>query len=229
MSNVFALDTFARITSNHAYLYMSAKNTIENNVLCFLEDTYFVEITLNYNEEFYKVIYNGISGYAKKNDVILVSGTPKNPYPSCKIKTINNKCYLRRTPKVNDENIVTVIPENCQDLNYIGKVYGEEAIDYQGGLWYLVSYFGVQGYIYSKYIASISSIAINSENINELESISTLNPTPLSNIECAIIVVILTIPILFIVIMMYRKPAKPKPHFARKLPKPKTKDLDELL
>lgn len=226
---VHAYSGYGRITSAHAYLYKSASNIIDGNVVCTLEETYFVEITLDYSEDFYKVLYSGVSGYAKKSDITLVSSTPTKPYPNCTLTSINSKCYLRKTPKADDDNIVTVVPENCSDLKYIGKIYGEEAIDYQGNVWYFVSYFGVQGYIYSKYIKSMTSIAINSEVVETPADYQTRIPTPLTNIDCAIIIAILTLPIIIIVILMYRKPKPKTVHYARKLKKTKTVDLDSLL
>lgn len=227
---IFASNSYARITANYAYLYKTASTEIQDNVICYLEQSYFVEITLDYNSEFYKVNYNGITGYALKNNLTKVIGTPSKPYPTTNIVSIDNKCYLRNSPKISQDNIITIIPNNCQDLNYIGYIYGEEAIDYQGNLWYYVNFLGVNGYIYSKYISSINPIALNSENLDT--NITNLNayPSPLNNLECGMIIFILSLPISIIIIIMYKaqKPTKTK-KITRKIPKVKTKDPDELL
>jgi len=230
---VKASQGYARITTSYAYLYKTASKEIENNIICYLEETYFVFINLDYNEEFYKVTYNNTSGYVLKDTVTKVYGTPTKPNPTTKLTTISNKCYLRSTPKITENNIITVITENCTDLEYIGKIYGEEAIDYQGNLWYLVNYYGVSGYIYSKYISYIRPIAINNEIIEETSNNLKKNPTPLTNLECGIIITILTLPIIFVIFIMYQKPKISKnitniPK-TRKLPKTSKVDYDNLL
>ncbi len=227
---VYASNSYARITAPLAHLYHRASIEIEDNVICNLEQTYFVEITLDYDADFYKVLYNGIAGYVLKKDVTKVVGTPYTPFPKSNITTINNKCYLRSSPKISENNIVTVIPDNCTNLTYIGKIYGEEAIDYQGNLWYLVSYYGVQGYIYSKYIAEISTIAMNSEIIDEIANNEIGYTNPLNNTECAIIIAGLSLPIILLIIIMY---IQPKDHVVKnkgqKVKKPKEISHDDLL
>ena len=128
------------------------------------------------------------------------------------------------------DNIVTVVPSSCTDLGYIGTIYGEEAIDYQGNLWYYVSYFGVSGYIYSKYIFSIDTIALNNEIFDVVGNNLTKNPTPLSMSECGIIIGILCIPAIIMIIIMYKSPKQTKvKKVSRKVPKQKKIDYDELL
>ena len=73
---------FAKITATYSYLYKTASSKIEDNVICLLEPSYFVEITLDYDSEFYKVIYNGELGYVLKTSVAKVIGTPSHPYPT---------------------------------------------------------------------------------------------------------------------------------------------------
>ncbi|MBE5734868.1 MAG: SH3 domain-containing protein [Clostridiales bacterium] len=227
---IMADSGYARIIRPLSYLYKSANSEIKDNVICYLEETYFVQITLDYSPEFYKVIYNDVSGYVSKNSVSNIIGTPSKPYPTANITTIDSKCYLRSTPTTADDNIVTVVPENCSDLKYIGKIYGEEAIDYQGNLWYYVSYFGVNGYVYSHYIYNISNIAINSETFDTISS-GIKNPTPLSIPECGIIIAVLTLPALIIIILMFKplRPAKNKSKSSRKIVKQTKIDYDELL
>ena len=227
---IMADSGYARIIRPMSYLYKTASTEIKDNVLCYLEETYFVEITLDYDPTFYKVNYNGISGYVTKNSVTKIIGTPHTPYPTSNITTIDTKCYLRSSPTTKEDNVVTVVPDKCKELEYIGKIYGEEAIDYQGSLWYYVSYFGVKGYIYSEYIYSISNIATNTETFDNIDSNLTKNPTPLKIAECGIIIAVLSVPAIIIVILMYRSP-KPKKQ-SRKIPKSKSEkkiDYDELL
>lgn len=91
--------SYARIIDNRTYLYKTASsdNSIKN-IICAMENTYYVEILLTYDEDFYKVNYNGVSGFVLRNQVKKVSGIPANPYPNnIKMMTINNNIYLRST------------------------------------------------------------------------------------------------------------------------------------
>ena len=72
---VYASNSYARITAPLAHLYHRASIEIEDNVICNLEQTYFVEITLDYDADFYKVLYNGIAGYVLKKDTKTLKGT----------------------------------------------------------------------------------------------------------------------------------------------------------
>ena len=60
-------------------------------------------------------------------------------------------------------------------------------------------------------MANISSIY---SNLEEIEPISNINEiiNPLTNPECAIIIVIILIPTIFILVLLYKKPGiNPKP------------------
>jgi len=223
---------YGRVTSSYAYLYQSPNQKINDNVICYLEESYFVEIVLDYNSDFYQANYNGINGFVLKKNIKKVLGTPTKPYPTTNLTTISNKCYLRSSPDSNANNIVAVVPENNTDLKYIGKIYGEEAIDYRGNLWYLVDFYGVKGYIYNQYVASIEPISINLEVLDEFSQI-TSTPSPLSNTDCAIVIAILSIPVIIIIIVMYKKPKPSKTaKTTKKIKNPrkiKKIDYDELL
>lgn len=199
---------FARIKSNNARLYANAEeNNNISNTICYLEPTYFVEISLDFNDSFYKVIYNNTSGYVLKSAIELVNGTPNSPYPKANITSINSKCYLRSSPMVsnNNSNTIAIIPPNCSKINYIGKMQGNEVVDYKGTLWYYVEYLGEYGYIYNNYVANISLIP---QNLEELEPLSIRDEilNPLSNSSCVLIITLILIPTLFIIIMLYKKP-----------------------
>ncbi|MFQ6724521.1 MAG: hypothetical protein ACLRFE_04250, partial [Clostridia bacterium] len=72
---------YAQILHAGCYLYKSpVDNTNYSNVYFMLENSYFVELLSDYNDEFYKAKYMDIVGYVKKSQVQCVQGTPKTPY-----------------------------------------------------------------------------------------------------------------------------------------------------
>lgn len=210
---------YARIIDTRTFLYKTANNDNNTkNIICIMENTYYVEILLTYDEDFYKVNYNGVSGYVLRNQVKKVSQTPTNPYPKdIKMLTINNNVYLRSTPEKTNNNL-SIIPSNCANLRYIGKVYGEQLDDFRDNTWYFVEYQGVFGYIYSEYLKSVDQIVPNIEELsflNDSDFDDIINP--LSNSTCAIIIAILLAPIMLILFLLYKKPNKKKEKFKEKV------------
>jgi len=212
--------SYAKVIENNVCLYKNAtdENSIKN-IICILENTYYVQILLTYDEDFYKVNYNGVSGYVLRKSVKKVAEIPENPYPNnISIITVNNNIYLRNTPEKSNNNHLTIIPSNSTRLKYIGKVYGEQLDDFRQNIWYFVEYEGIQGYIYSEYISSISNIKPNIEqlsflNTNDFDNIIN----PLSDNTCAIIIVSLLLPCLLILFLIYKKPNKKKEKFKEKI------------
>lgn len=200
---------YARI-ENSTYLYRSTTldDTI-SNIICIAEKTYFVEIISDYNTH-YRVNYNGINGYVKKNDVKEVSSTPSTPYPYNIVLTIGNNCNMRSTPttKSSTNNILTTLYENEQNLEFIGRIYSEEAIDFGGSTWYYVKYNNMYGYIYNKYIKNITPIYENTENVTYLSTPVDRIENPIYHTPSLILIIILLIPCISILFILY-KPKKP--------------------
>ena len=210
---------FARITKNHTYLYKTPKNDNDvKNIICIMENTYYVKILLTYDEDFYKVEYNGVSGYVLRKQIKKVNEKPENPFPeNVSMLTINNNTYLRSTPERSNNNLL-IIPANCSKLKYIGKAYGEQLDDFRDNLWYYVEYENICGYVYCEYIESISNIYPNTEkltfvNNNDFDDIIN----PLSDETCTIIIVCLSLPILLIIFLLYKKPKARKEKFKEKI------------
>lgn len=209
------IETYARITNNTTYLYKTAtENENVENKLCLLAQTFFVKVLTNYNENFYKVQYSNLTGYVKKQEVQLVNEIPKTPYPSLQTITIKNNvsCYLRSTPKVKGaiSNIITIIPSGA-NVTYIGKIIGEEAIDLQGNIWYLVKYNDNLGYIYSFYSNTFLPTQTNNEVTTLKLSAPSTTLNPLSNTTSIIIIVAILLPLVLILFLLYKPTAKFEP------------------
>lgn len=213
LTSVFAqTPSYAQIKNSNTYLYKSAEFNAVNNKWCLIENTYFVKILNNYNSECYKVEYNGITGFVKKSEITLVNETPVNPYPNNITFSIGKtSCYMRLTPQIKEitDNTVCVVPANTTGLKYVGKIIGEEAVDFKGSIWYLTEYDGNLGYVYSGYTTSISSVPENIEQVSLFtgEDFSKINP--LTNVTCIILITLTLIPCLFILFMLY-SPKKSK-------------------
>lgn len=212
---------YAQIISSGEFLYRyDVYDTHYNNLICLLENTYFVEIIAE-TEDAYRVNYNGISGYVKLSSVRKVKGIPTTPYPyDINLITYSKNCYLRSSPKIDENNKISILPANFDGLKYIGKTIGEKAEDFGKDTWYYVEYHNVKGYVYSSYITSVSSVFPNGEKLVFIESTPKII-NPLTKTECIIIVTCLTLPTLLILYIMFRKPR------IKKLPRKQSVDFDD--
>lgn len=205
--------TWAQIKNSNTYLLKSAE--LESSTLnrwCYLEESYFVKILSHYNDYYYNVEYNGITGYVLKTEVTPVNETPVSPYPSnVSFSTGKTNCYLRSAPqsKTLTNNTLCVIPANTKNLKFIGKIIGEEAVDFKGSVWFLTSYNGIIGYVYSGYATNITEIMPNLEKVSALTETNISKINPLSNTECLIIITLTLLPCLLILFLLY-SPKKAK-------------------
>ena len=198
---------YARIEhTTYIYKTTSLENTFDN-IICIGEESYFVEIIVEY-DECYRVNYNQISGFVKKNDVKEINNTPFTPYPTNITISIGNNCNLRSTPttQTNTTNIISTIYSKESEITFIGRVFGEEAIDFGGNTWYYVKHNNQYGYIYNKYVSSISPIYYNTEKVSYLtkQEIPTLNP--ITHTPSIILIIILAIPLIVTLIIFYIPP-----------------------
>lgn len=200
----FAESKFAKVLeSTNLYKYSSTSDEI-NNIICIVEKTYFVEIISEMND-LYHVNYNGIKGYVKKNDVKEITNTPSTPYPYNIKITIGTDCNFRSSPtiKSNYNNIITTLNAGENNLIFIGRIFSDEAIDFGGRTWYFVKYNGEYGYIYNKYIKSITPIYENTEKVSyKTENTVTLT-NPITHTPTLIIIILLFIPCIIILFILY--------------------------
>lgn len=220
--NVFAQSNYARAIES-TNLYRLCDNDSITNIICLVEKSYFVEI-ISESENYYKVNYNNISGYVKKNEVKKVTTTPSTPFPYNIKIVIANPCNLRSSPtnKSSTNNIITTLQANESNITFIGRIFSEEAIDFGGTTWYYVNYQGSYGYIYNKYVKSITPIYENTENATYYHETFDKITNPITHTPSIIIIIIMFIPCLLILIILY---LPRKTHKKIKTPKiPKTID-----
>lgn len=237
--NVFTLNidtvnaesnSYAQIISDNAYLYRNATNNPDiSNIWCEIEQSYFVEIITDYNDNFFKVNYNSVIGFVNKSDVKEIINTPKAPFPSNINVNINSNsgCYMRSLPisKTTTNNIINTLDKGTNNLLFVGFTYGDECVDLKGTLWYLVKYNNDIGYIYSDFVQSKVTLYPNIEEVSYLNNnISSTMLNPLSNTNTLIIVITILIPCIFILILLFI----PKTKFKKVKVKPKQniKEID---
>lgn len=199
-SCVYSSTRYARI-ENASNIYSSNE---ENKILCMAEKTYFVQI-INEIDNMYKVNYNGISGYINKNDVKEITSTPFTPYPSNIKLIIGSDCNFRSSPttKSQTNNILATLKSGEENIEFIGRIYSDEAIDFGGTTWYFVKYLGEYGYIYNKYVKSITPIYENTEKVTYLQNSSPDIPNPITHTPSILIMIIMAIPLLLILLILY--------------------------
>lgn len=199
--NVYANTRFARV-ENATNLYSNSSNN--SSVICIVEKTYFVQI-LNETDDMYKVNYNGVSGYVNKNDVKEITSTPSTPYPqNIKLK-IGSNCNFRSSPttKTQTNNVLSTISAGETNLEFVGRIFADEAIDFGGNTWYYVKYLGEYGYIYNKYVQSITPIYENTESYSYLQNTTNVIQNPITHTPSLMLIIIMSIPLFAILLILY--------------------------
>ncbi len=202
-------ESYARIKTSNSYLYKSSQlNESIDNKICLLPETYFVKILNNYNSTFYQAEFNNLTGFVKKIDVTLINEIPQKPYPTniyFNTKS-NTSCFLRSSPKVKVvvDNVLKTIPSGTTNLKFYGKTLGEEAVDMQGTIWYLTEYEGELGYVHSFYVSTYLSLPTNTEQVTFRNTLEDFVPNPLTNTQSAIIIIIISMPVIVILVLLYK-------------------------
>ena len=169
--------SYAQILHAGCYLFKNpVDNTSYTNIYFMLENSYFVELLSDYNNEFYKAKYLDVVGYVKKSQVQCVQGTPKTPYlNNVSFRVYNNSSramYDKPYMNTNNPTLKVYLPLYCEDLIYYGIIYGESAIEERTNIWYYCKYTvtGMCGYVYSDSCDKMSPIVTNSEKLPYITS-----------------------------------------------------------
>ena len=202
---------YAQIITNDCYLLKDAK---QDSKWFLLEQSYFVQVTEDFDNVFYKVKYLDFNGFVEKSKVNFVEEYPDTPFLSgitFDIYSLGNVC-MRSSPLTinNDSNILCTIPLNTKDILYYGKISGEEAIDGLGNIWYYSAYQDefnnvYKGYIYAPLTSNLSNITTSDQivtfvDITGFTPIDTLLYLNLSTKN--MLIVITALPCLAVVMLM---------------------------
>ena len=201
---------YAKIMDNNICFY-SSPNENSENILFTLPESYFVMLLGEENQDFYLARYDDIDGYVRKSDVIVMDGTPSQPFASSQFRIFALEgMRLYSSPYFNDNNILTSIPYLADDLIYYGNMQGESIPD-KSNVWYFCEYQGTKGYVYSVFCDSLS-IPTNNEIFNVVDSPNFDGQSPvgsLSPVAMTFIVIGVSIPCIIVIYLLI------KPTFAK--------------
>lgn len=216
---------YARVKTANVKLYKTPTEVEEySNYHFIIPETYFVELLSYENDNFFQARYLDVYGYVKINEVQCVKGIPLNPFVSKASFRVfaPNGLELRSSPSQSDGlNTLASINFLETNLQYYGKIIGEEAIVYKGNEWYFCKYFknGTEqnGYVYSVFCDLLTTISANTEILEyvekptfEVQNTSAeveQNNTSISNLPSItqiIIIVAVCIPCILIIYLLFR-------------------------
>lgn len=200
---------FGRVVTNNAML-LKTPTKVEDSLNCYflLEETYFVIVLNEENNDFYYVSYQDVKGYVKKNDIQLVNEQISFPYLTNITFDIIKPCFLSNTPKNNTSSqIISLTPQT--NIVFYGKIYGDEIYKNSGNLWYYSKIQNgenfITGYIHSSYTNNLSPITQNT--IVTTKFISSGQTTNLLNLNLTsqtTLIIVVSLPILFILFLLLK-------------------------
>lgn len=177
---------YAKITRTGVAFYKDPIASQEN-ILFYLEVSYFVQLLEKENNGFFKAKYLDETGYVLKTDLVFVKGTPQTPFPVNIGFTIwaFEGLHMRLSPSRKDGhfNIVATLNFMENNLTYYGKKNGEVAVPDKSEIWYYAKYTNpttgieVKGYLYSEFCYKLSVIALNTEVLEEVSEPAFINPS----------------------------------------------------
>lgn len=132
-------------------------------------------------DDYFKVSYNGIEGYVKKDKVTLMNGSPENPYAKATFK-IFVPYGLYQSPSQNS-SIVQVNTNTT--FTYFGTKIGEQ-VSSTSNLWYYASAIvdgtTQYGYVFSGVTDYLSTITPNNETFKVISE-SEMSSSPNSELK----------------------------------------------
>lgn len=205
------------LIGDNCLLYRTADtSTALTNVYFLLPADYFIEIVAT-EGEFYRCIYDDLSGYIKKTTAAKVTYTPKSLYPVDQVLRLNNDgaaVNVRSVPEAAAEYIVGTIPAAANSFKFYNYTTGAQivpAID----KWYYVSYKNgdavIRGYVYSAYVLVEKDIPENDTSAAVIINPDGEDPAgeekdPLiDKIMQIVVIVAIAIPAVFIVYLLFKK------------------------
>lgn len=213
---------YAKIQTSDCVLYEMPQHT---SPICTLRKTFFVQVEEKFGD-FYKVNYNGISGYVAKNKVSLMDGTPNNKYFSATVKLFSPTYPLYEKPSESSSEVTTLSRENV--MTYYGYIQGQTAANSNNNIWYYLSVNQggktLYGYVFSQAVAGENPEANSQDNTENFpvidESIFTDYSASFSSLSVGtkiMLVIAISVPSLLILYFLI------KPNKIAQSPKKKTK------
>lgn len=137
----------------------------ENSALFEIPYSYFVKIDYSV-DDYYKVFYQDVAGYVRKDKVTLMNGIPNQPYAQASFSLVFPFSLYKSTSQ--SSQVLTTL-DTTANIKYYGTKTGD-SIGSKGNVWYyasteidgLVQY----GYIFSYCVDITPTITINTETFD---------------------------------------------------------------
>lgn len=168
---------YAKVQNTGVYLCGTPSET---SALFEIPYSYFVKVESSV-DDYFKVTYNEVSGYVKKDRVTLMNGTPENPYANSTFQIfVPYKLY--ETPSQTSSGIDV---GTTNTFTYYGTKVGEQ-VSSTSNVWYYAStvvggttYFG---YIFSPITHYFTPISTNNESFPIIDDLD-LSSSPNSELK----------------------------------------------
>ena len=179
----------------------------ENSVLFEIPTSYFVQVEYVV-DDYYKVSYDGLQGYVKKDKVSLMNGTPTTPYAQATFKLFV-PYSLYQSPSQTSLEICKLSTD--MTIKYYGAKAGQQLTS-KSNIWYYSSITDGEnifyGYVFSGTTDHLSNIPTNNESfeiVNEDALNSTTSEfTALSTGTKIILIIAISIPSLLILYFLIK-------------------------
>lgn len=219
-TNVYAnLDEFyyAQVQDKNVYLYNAPNGT----PLFEIPETFYVKLTKDAENGYYKATYQEINGYVLATEIQCVANEPATPY----LYGVSFRNYGQQSSELRTEptrmggasTLICELPLYETNFSYIGKICGEEVVPNRGDIWYYCKYIKNNqekiGYIYSGLIDMMTTYYNNpldsypiikhqwKENTNS--NIQNMATIALPNSKETLIILAICIPTIVIIAFLF--------------------------
>ena len=206
-----SISYYAKVEESGVYFYSNPIDE-EKNKLFILPQTYFVYLTDEENENFYVAQYKDVYGYVRKQDVVVMNGTPTMPFASRNftIKDLDG-LSLYPSPSFSNNTSLAKIDYLTIVSSYYGDMPGENIPDLNSPWFYckvVQDDATLFGYVYSDSCYRISTISPNTETFEIVSSpsfdVSQGQEASLSEVAMAFIVIGVSLPCILIIYLLIK-------------------------
>ena len=197
---------YAKISSNSTYLCSTPS---ENSAMIEIPYSYFVKVEYVI-DDYFKVSYDNVEGYVKKDKVSLMKGTPEVPFASATFKLfVPYGLYS----SANSASTKICDIDTSQTVKYYGRISGQQ-LSSSSNNWYYCSLINgdqtVFGYVFSGVTDYLTTISINNETFESVtEDVFSSTPqasefSTLSSGTKILLIVSISIPSLLILYFLIK-------------------------
>ncbi|MCR5553447.1 MAG: hypothetical protein K6F08_01755 [bacterium] len=172
---------YAESNSNYAkvksgcllFKSIDSTQTSPENVMFEIPESYFVTIISETNANIFKVKYDNFTGFVDSSFITKTNITPTLPTLKNITFAINSDSatQLRSEPSADSNtNVLTTIPANTQNINYIAKISSSVPTGGTSDVWFFAEYCPESnptsvyyGYVYSERTTNLTPIIANTE------------------------------------------------------------------